>query len=533
MCEMPHGSASSKRSDAAALEEPAVATWTAWDSCRCGLDADGTFWIAPAPGQREGTAKGEKRKANVFTQFTRGVWLAQNKIHAVRVLGTVHLIGGVETLFWNFDSCVSMDLTGLDVSKVEDMSSMFEGCSSLERLDLSGWDTSRVEDMSSMFKDCNSLSTLNLTGWTVPKLRNLHEMFCNCSSLLALDVSCWDTSKVTDLSHTFFGCSSLSSLDLSGWDTSRAEDLAYMLFGCSSLRELRLGPAFSFRPCVSFSGYRTRQSSPPNPPMTPPYSGNWAMADGSCELGARKLALRYGPALAGTWVWAHGIPSGSPCADGTGSLPWSQDEDSKGQEPGSLRLGVYGLVRRLQRSEVSRFLSFELDPRDEADRSDAITLYLNGREGDFRVCVSSSLGWVSLKGERIWFVMDEHRDGLSYQDLQDDIVYGGALGEGAYGEMLDLLFEAACVLASATDVFHDEVADEQRLRAPDLNPFDDCSYDAYVRNEHAGPCTKILANIIFYLNCDVEDALVAASLGVGSDEAECELAAAERTFYDT
>ena len=185
-----------------------------------------------------------------------------------------------------------------------------------------------------------------------------------------------------------------------------------------------------------------------------------------------------------------------------------------------MRLGVYGLVRRLQRSEVSRFLSFELDPRDEADRSDAITLYLNGREGDFRVYASSSLGWVSLKGERVWFVMDEHRDGLSYQDLQDDIVYGGALGEGAYGEMLDLLFETVCVLASATDVFHDEVADEQRLRAPDLNPFDDCGYDVYVRNEHAGPCTKILANISFYVNCD-------------PDEAECELAAADQTPCNT
>lgn len=66
MCEMPYGSASSKRSDAAALEEPAVATWTAWDSCRCGLDADGTFWIAPALGQREGTAKGEKRGTSVL-----------------------------------------------------------------------------------------------------------------------------------------------------------------------------------------------------------------------------------------------------------------------------------------------------------------------------------------------------------------------------------------------------------------------------------------------------------------------------------
>ena len=159
MCEMPYGSASSKRSDAAALEEPAVATWTAWDSCRCGLDADGTFWIAPALGQREGTAKGEKRGTSVFTWFTRGIGHTQNK---VRVLGTVHLIGRAETLFWNSDSCVSMDLAGLDVSKVEDMSSMFEGCSSLERLDLSGWDTSRVEDMSSMFKDCGSLSTLNL-----------------------------------------------------------------------------------------------------------------------------------------------------------------------------------------------------------------------------------------------------------------------------------------------------------------------------------------------------------------------------------
>ena len=103
------------------------------DSCRCGLDADGTFWIAPALGQREGTAKGEKRGTSVFTWFTRGIGHTQNKVRAVRVLGTVHLIGRAETLFWNSDSCVSMDLAGLDVSKVEDMSSMFEGCSAGSR----------------------------------------------------------------------------------------------------------------------------------------------------------------------------------------------------------------------------------------------------------------------------------------------------------------------------------------------------------------------------------------------------------------
>lgn len=483
--------------DAAPIDDTIVSGWHSWGSCRWGIDAGGTLWITPAAGRTEGTAQSlPKGETWIESSYGNGApWRSRSKdIRSVKVLGTVHLVGYANRMFAGLTHCKDMDLTGLDTSGLQDMTRMFYRCLSLTSLDLSGWDTSGVRSMEGVFNNCRGLVTLDLSGWDTPQVESTAGMFCTCSSLV--------------------------SLDLSGWDTSRAEDLASMLFGCSSLRELRLGPAFSFRPCVSFSGYRTRQSSPPNPPMTPPYSGNWAREDGSCELDARKLALRYGPALSGTWVWAHGTPSASPCASATGLLAWSQDEDSKGQEPGSLRLGVYGLVRRLQRSEVSRFLSFELDPRDEADRSDAITLYLNGREGDFRVYVSSSLGWVSLKGERIWFVMDEHRDGLSYQDLQDDIVYGGALGEGAYGEMLDLLFETVCVLASATDVFHDEVADEQRLCAPDPNPFDDCSYDVYVRNEHAGPCTKTLANISLYVNCD-------------PNEAECEPAAADQMPCDT
>ena len=121
MCEMPYGSVSSKRSDAAALEEPAVATWTAWDSCRCGLDADGTFWIAPALGQREGTAKGEKRGTSVFTWFTRGIGHTQNKVRAVRVL-------------YRLGSAAELDDLDLDASLADSVTLVEWGTGLVEQL---------------------------------------------------------------------------------------------------------------------------------------------------------------------------------------------------------------------------------------------------------------------------------------------------------------------------------------------------------------------------------------------------------------
>ena len=45
----------------------------------------------------------------------------------------------------------------LNTSKVEDMNSMFAGCSSLTTLNLSRFDTSNVTDMSYMFVGCISL----------------------------------------------------------------------------------------------------------------------------------------------------------------------------------------------------------------------------------------------------------------------------------------------------------------------------------------------------------------------------------------
>ena len=112
-------------------------------------------------------------------------------------------------------------LNNLDTSKVEDMSMMFDGCSSLQSLDVSGFDTSKVTDMCCMFNNCSSLQSLDVSGFDTSKVEDMSFMFGHCSSLQSLDVSGFNTSKVTNMSGMFGGCSSLQSLDVSGFNTSK------------------------------------------------------------------------------------------------------------------------------------------------------------------------------------------------------------------------------------------------------------------------------------------------------------------------
>ena len=206
-----------------------------------------------------------------------------------------------------FDGCGSLaalDTSGWDTSAVRDMRRMFWGCRSLAVLDTSAWDTSQVIDMGRAFEHCSSLASLDVSGWDTSRVRSLRCTFSGCRSLAALDVSAWETSQAEDLRGMFCGCSSLSFLDLSGWDMSGALDVSEMFRSCTGLSRVRLGARFSFRPHeLSRSVWLARL---PDPPAEPPYGGGWAMEGGSPAMGATELATRYGPALAGTWVWARG-----------------------------------------------------------------------------------------------------------------------------------------------------------------------------------------------------------------------------------
>ena len=169
------------------------------------------------------------------------------------------------------------------------------------------------------------------------------------------------------------------------------------------------------------------------------------------------------------------------------------------------------LVRRLQRSTVSRFLTFELDEED--DDAHSFCLALRGRSCSFEVVIGPLISLIDFDWERIWLVTEGYRDHMAHQDLQEEIVYGGPIEGKTPAEVLDLIYEMVCILAGAREVFHDEIRPEEKWDTIDFSEFDDCSYDVYVRDDHSAPYARRFANITFYVNCDAR-----AAEGLGADE---------------
>ena len=245
------GSASSALSHAAESGNPIV-DWIACGTCRWMIDARGCLTIAPMEGADSGelsywkdapwydyrdSITSAKIKDGVVAATTFRMFRDCSRLISVDLSGLdtskVTEMGREDT--WEsgmFSGCTRLaylDLSSLDTSNVTSMGCMFEGCSSLTSLDLSTFDTSNVVDMNSMFAGCTKLTSLDLSGFDTSKVTNMGSkssrtaagMFENCSSLASLDLSSFDTSKVMDMSRMFFGCAKLTSLDLSRFDTSK------------------------------------------------------------------------------------------------------------------------------------------------------------------------------------------------------------------------------------------------------------------------------------------------------------------------
>ena len=208
------------------------------------------------------------------TSYPVYAWIEGNKAYWYSDADTVYLPRNCRELF-NSSRCETIDLTGLDFSKVENMSNMFassaslstlvfpvdintsnvtnmsgvfSGCSALTDLNLSNFNTSNVTNMSSMFNSCKALESLDLSSFNTSKVTNMSSMFNTCSALKSLDLNSFDTSKVTDMSYMFggslYGCSALESLNLSSFDTSNVTDMSFMFGaqteGCAALKSLDL-----------------------------------------------------------------------------------------------------------------------------------------------------------------------------------------------------------------------------------------------------------------------------------------------------
>ena len=100
----------------------------------------------------------------------------------------------------------NIDVSGLNTSKVTNMSYMFHQCSNLTSLDLSNFNTSKVTDMQQMFVSCSKLTNLDIRNFDFSKVTSYSNMFtylsANCLIIVKDDIAkTWITSKFTTLTN--------------------------------------------------------------------------------------------------------------------------------------------------------------------------------------------------------------------------------------------------------------------------------------------------------------------------------------------
>ena len=156
------------------------------------------------------------------------------KIYIASDSGTVYLKSGYQ-LFSRLTNMLTLNLTNVDTSNVENMRAMFNYCQSLTSLDVSNFDTSKVTATIAMFQGCENLISLNLNNFNTSNVTNMSYMFNFCYKLESINVSSFDTSKVTTMLAMFNECENLISIDLSNFNTSNVTDMSYMFNFCYKL----------------------------------------------------------------------------------------------------------------------------------------------------------------------------------------------------------------------------------------------------------------------------------------------------------
>ena len=150
-------------------------------------------------------------------------FIVRNKNIALRDIDTSE-ITDMSGLFRGMDRDDFDDISGWDVSNVEDMSWMF-GYTENFNGNISGWDVSNVKYMSSMFY-CATNFNSNISSWDVSKVKDMSEMFWGATNFNS-NISNWDVSNVKNMGEMFSRAENFNS-DISGWDVSNVEDMSWM-----------------------------------------------------------------------------------------------------------------------------------------------------------------------------------------------------------------------------------------------------------------------------------------------------------------
>ena len=133
-----------------------------------------------------------------------------------------------------------IDFSRFNTTKVKNMEYMFAG-SFLPSIDIHNFNTSNVTNMRFMFSDLGKSMELDLSGLDVRKVVNIQRFFLRSEDkITSLNMSGWDLNSINDMSRFFSGMKNLTHLNLQDFKTTNVTNMAHMFVGVSKLADLDL-----------------------------------------------------------------------------------------------------------------------------------------------------------------------------------------------------------------------------------------------------------------------------------------------------
>ncbi|MEZ0005649.1 surface protein [Flavobacterium sp. 28YEA47A] len=128
-----------------------------------------------------------------------------------------------------FIDCKNLNITATDVpdlSSVDDMSRMFQGCSSLNGpANMGTWNTANVTNMFYLFYSAGIFDQ-NIGDWNTSNVTNMGGMFQN-ASLFNQNIGSWNTQNVTDMSVMFAEARTFNQ-NIGNWNTQNVTNMSAM-----------------------------------------------------------------------------------------------------------------------------------------------------------------------------------------------------------------------------------------------------------------------------------------------------------------
>lgn len=143
-------------------------------------------------------------------------------------------------VFYTMKNITHLDLSNWDVSNIENMNAMFEGCKGLQSIDFTGWKPQKLKTLYKTFYECLSLKTLDMGSWDLSNVVSMASTFRYCQNLSMLDVSKWNVANVTNFSDCFRMCIRLGNLTVKNWNVGKATTFDHMFSGCRKVAELEV-----------------------------------------------------------------------------------------------------------------------------------------------------------------------------------------------------------------------------------------------------------------------------------------------------